>query len=1272
MFIGGGRALTHSHIMLGTNEKVTSGGRVNELNDTALEEQLQLVATLDDESKEWKDKMKHFNDRSNEMLDGYRRDDGHNLSHLASKLNTQWTKFNDSLRIRRAVLEAAQRSRQDFHSALGQFQQWLYAQSSDLARLERDTDNTARLKDTSRRRDWMAEEKEARMEIEAHQSVMDSIRQMGRKLVEEQEDGREKQQLRERLDGAESEWDRMINNSRIVRERLENAQEECERLTQGLSDLLFWTDQQLKTIANAQPVAGDLGGVQKQSEVIKTIEKTVEAREGQVQDCIQLAHSYLMQHDLRPTMHTPAMCVHPEQIDDGTLASTEAEREERRVGVQILADSDKLKSSWALLKQQVQAWSKVVITAHKDMQELDKCIAESLLAIGSMEDEIQSLPLVESLRLEELKDARAENADLKQRVHEISTRIDDVNDCAGQLAAKNIGLSQQLSAQIQAINQRYEKLKRDVGCRGAALERAFNDFGPSSEHFLVDSVEPPWQRSISHVTHLPYYIDHNTETTQWDHPVMVDILEQLATFNQVKFSAYRTAMKLRALQKRLCLDLIELVELDESLERLDKDYTNITEDRLRVEDAIMCLVPLFELANERFPHLLKNVPMAVDLAMNLLLNIYDPCRDGRLRVLSFKVALVVMYLFHLISTNEGVDHKRLALLFYDLIYIPKFLGEVAAFGGSNIEPSVRSCFEHSKFPPHINVEDFLDWLKKEPQSIVWLPVMHRLASSEFAKHQAKCNACKMFPIVGMRYRCLRCFNFDICQNCFFSQRTAKNHKLTHPMQEYCLPTNPKDDMRDFTAMVRNKVRRARSKIGYLPVEQVEEGLPFEQTDITPQNPASETIHQRMHLFAQRLERRQLEAQTDRVDDESHDVTGEQEEAPTNGVPQTNGWHERQKSDGAPPMGRADPGVKSPSQLAKQVDQMRKEELDQLLQKLQFENMELKRAMDERKRTHTAGYSSPVKSTPNLQSPDYPNGHTQNQVYPGSLRGYPSQQHPLYSYQAMYASNQAMSPHMGSRAMSSGPAASMASLGQQPPPVPRHGHPSYGRSVPSLLRSPPPAMGYQRNVGKNMSAMTLGAAGPNTTDLDDFEDQQVLIEAKNLRLHQQRLEQRSKVLEDQNRQLQQQLERLNRMVEKQKSTTTLNGHMNGDRVPPPMPPSSWTLPGRSLLPIPSSGGGGITSSSADEDDELAMFLGPVGPSSQSAGGGGLHATEVRRNRMENLKGAAEELNRAMESFVVSVVVSETGSGLDDEDGAGLEQNGLEHNHIANGGDGMSAT
>ena len=41
------------------------------------------------------------------------------------------------------------------------------------------------------------------------------------------------------------------------------------------------------------------------------------------------------------------------------------------------------------------------------------------------------------------------------------------------------------------------------------------------------------------------------------------------------------------------------------------------------------------------------------------------------------------------------------------------------------------------------------------------------------------------PVTSGRYRCLKCFNFDMCQDCFFTGRLSKNHKLTHPMHEYC-------------------------------------------------------------------------------------------------------------------------------------------------------------------------------------------------------------------------------------------------------------------------------------------------------------------------------------------------------------------------------------------------------------------------------------------------------------------------------------------------------
>ena len=57
----------------------------------------------------------------------------------------------------------------------------------------------------------------------------------------------------------------------------------------------------------------------------------------------------------------------------------------------------------------------------------------------------------------------------------------------------------------------------------------------------------------------------------------------------------------------------------------------------------------------------------------------------------------------------------------------------------------------AKGRPEIQVVNLLEWLSMEPQSTVWLPVLHRLAAAETAKHQAKCNVCKDFPIVGFRW-----------------------------------------------------------------------------------------------------------------------------------------------------------------------------------------------------------------------------------------------------------------------------------------------------------------------------------------------------------------------------------------------------------------------------------------------------------------------------------------------------------------------------------------
>ena len=46
-----------------------------------------------------------------------------------------------------------------------------------------------------------------------------------------------------------------------------------------------------------------------------------------------------------------------------------------------------------------------------------------------------------------------------------------------------------------------------------------------------------------------------------------------------------------------------------------------------------------------------------------------------------------------------------------------------------------------------------------------------------------------------RYRCLKCFNCDLCQQCFFTGRVSKGHKLSHPLHEYCTEVSDDDNMR---------------------------------------------------------------------------------------------------------------------------------------------------------------------------------------------------------------------------------------------------------------------------------------------------------------------------------------------------------------------------------------------------------------------------------------------------------------------------------------------
>ncbi|XP_064864566.1 utrophin-like [Oncorhynchus nerka] len=252
---------------------------------------------------------------------------------------------------------------------------------------------------------------------------------------------------------------------------------------------------------------------------------------------------------------------------------------------------------------------------------------------------------------------------------------------------------------------------------------------------------------------------------------------------------------------------------------------------------------------------------------------------------------------------------------------------------------------------------FVDWMRLEPQSVVWLPVLHRVAAAETAKHQAKCNICKECPIVGFRYRSLKHFNYDVCQSCFFSGRTAKGHKLNYPMVEYCTPTTSGEDMRDFTKVLKNKFRSKKyfakhPRLGYLPVQTVLDGdnmeIPVTLISMCPeqyelsQSPqlSHDDTHSRIEQYASRLA--QMERSNGSLPTDSSSTTGsmDDEHAMILQYCQNLGGE-------VSPCSQS----QSPAQILQAVEREEWGELERIIQRLEDEQWTLQREYEQLKEQH---------------------------------------------------------------------------------------------------------------------------------------------------------------------------------------------------------------------------------------------------------------------------------------------------------------------------------
>ncbi|XP_027143770.1 dystrobrevin alpha isoform X10 [Larimichthys crocea] len=262
--------------------------------------------------------------------------------------------------------------------------------------------------------------------------------------------------------------------------------------------------------------------------------------------------------------------------------------------------------------------------------------------------------------------------------------------------------------------------------------------------------------------------------------------------DSIRLSTYRTACKLRFVQKKCNLHLVDIWNVIEAFRENGVNAMDLSAD-LSVARLEVVLSTIFYQLNKRMPTTHQiNVEHSISLLLNFLLAAYDPEGHGKISVFVVKMAVATIcggkildklrYIFSQISDSAGImAYPQFDQFLREVLKLPMAVFEGPSFGYT--EQAARTCFAQQK---KVSLNTFLDTLMSDPppQCLVWLPLMHRLANVENVFHPVECSYCHTESMMGFRYRCQQCHNYQLCQDCFWRGHASGSHSNQHQMKEY--------------------------------------------------------------------------------------------------------------------------------------------------------------------------------------------------------------------------------------------------------------------------------------------------------------------------------------------------------------------------------------------------------------------------------------------------------------------------------------------------------
>lgn len=297
-----------------------------------------------------------------------------------------------------------------------------------------------------------------------------------------------------------------------------------------------------------------------------------------------------------------------------------------------------------------------------------------------------------------------------------------------------------------------------------------------------------WQK-VENEAGYPCYIYDVNGTQQYDHPEFKKIVESLEEYDGIKYSAYRIAFKIYALQKQLRVPPLRISSGVFARHQLSLSESSLSLDTAELEAVLADIY----FAAEKEGLFTGDIDLAVDLLINLLLNVYDKDRKEPLRVLAAKTLLIILSEESTFDKwaalanccadhNNCVSPRRLTALLNNVTALSSYLGVEC----SQVQTDVDACFEKSAGMLGVSTLAVSEW-GESSLSARWLPVVQRVVSSRTsADVTAACGLCKQPLIQVLKFKCSKCSELYFCEKCYLYDKDLTmvgGHKKTHLVHE---------------------------------------------------------------------------------------------------------------------------------------------------------------------------------------------------------------------------------------------------------------------------------------------------------------------------------------------------------------------------------------------------------------------------------------------------------------------------------------------------------